>query len=275
MRIEEMREQKRQLGLTNEQIAELSGVPLGTVQKVFGGITKSPRYDTLLALEKVLAGEDAGKGPEELRPAFVEESSGYTVEGSSAKSTGKKQGEYTVEDYLRLPDDRRYELINGDLYVMEAPSSGHQMMGGMIYRELTNYILEKGRECTPFISPLDVQLNNDNKTMVQPDVIVVCDRSKMKGGKCHGAPDLVVEVLSPSTMWKDMSLKYDIYFHAGVREYWMIDLKGKRILVYLMDESESVCRIYGMEDQVPVSIFDGGCVIDFRKIWEHTAWLEE
>ena len=275
MRIDEMREQKRQLGLTNEQIAAASGVPLGTVQKVFSGITKSPRYDTLLALEKVFSGEGAGKDTAELRPDFVQENSGYTVEGSSAKSTGKKPGEYTVEDYLRLPDDRRYELIDGYLYVMEAPTSGHQMTGGMIYRELINYVLEKGGECTPFISPLDVQLNNDNKTMVQPDVIVVCDRSKMKGGKCHGAPDLVVEVLSPSSIWKDMSLKYDKYFHAGVREYWLIDLKGKRILVNLMNENEAVCRIYGMEDRVPVSIFGGDCLIDFKKIWEHTAWLEE
>lgn len=275
MTIEEMKEQKRQKGLTNLEISHLSGVPLGTVQKVFSGITKSPRYDTLVSLERIFTGIGTGKFTNDIRPVFIKDAEDrYSVEGSSAKRTEKRQGEYTVDDYLRLPDDQRYELIDGYLFIMEAPTPAHQMLAGLIYHDLCNYVFDKGGDCLPFISPIDVQLDNDEKTMVQPDVLVVCDRAKISGGRCHGSPDLIIEVLSPSTRTKDMILKLDKYFHAGVKEYWLVDIKKKRIMVYTLREKETDCAIYGFDDQIPVGIYGGECVIDFKMIWERSSWLE-
>ena len=113
MNIQEMKEKKKEKGYTNEQIAELSGVPLGTVQKIFGGTTTSPRYDTLKALEKIFL-------PMERYYASV-------VKDASAAYTVKRQGEYTVEDYYALPDEQRAELIDGVLYDMASPETLHQM----------------------------------------------------------------------------------------------------------------------------------------------------
>lgn len=116
MNIQEMKEKKKEKGYTNEQIAELSGVPLGTVQKIFGGTTTSPRYDTLKALEKIFL------------PIERERYYASVVKDTSAAYTVKRQGEYTVEDYYALPDEQRAELIDGVLYDMASPETLHQMV---------------------------------------------------------------------------------------------------------------------------------------------------
>ena len=178
MTVQEMRERKKELGFTYSQIAELSGVPLGTVQKVLGGITTTPRYETLMALEQVL-GESEGMFLREPKSAYLT----------------KSQGDYTLDDYYLIPDDMRVELIDGVIYDMTAPTSAHQLIAGFIYSKLLGHVLEKKGECLPMISPLDVQLDCDNKTMVQPDVIIVCDRDKIINRCVYGAPDFVIEVL--------------------------------------------------------------------------------
>ena len=195
MNLEQMKERKRELGYTYEQIAELSGVPLGTVQKVFSGATASPRYDTLRALEQVF------QKKEEL---FVREAVVYGT---------KKQGEYTVEDYRALPDDQRMELIDGVLYDMAAPTGIHQIVGGEIYAVLREHIRKKRGKCLPMYSPIDVQLDCDDKTIVQPDVLVLCDTGRLSGNTITGAPDFIVEVLSKSTKKKDMFIKLNKYLH--------------------------------------------------------------
>ena len=126
MTIQEMNERKKELGYSYERLAELSGVPVGTVQKVLGGITKSPRYDTLYALERVLS---------PYQPMMVRES--VAVYGE------KRQGEYTVEDYFALPDERRVELIDGVIYDMASPNLVHQTIAGEIYAKIREYIRKK------------------------------------------------------------------------------------------------------------------------------------
>lgn len=251
MTIQQMLEKKKEKGYTYAQIADLSGVPLGTVQKIFSGETEKPRYDTLLALERLFTEPDA-----------VRETASYKA---------GRNGSYTLDDYYALPDDQRVELIDGYFYEMSSPTFGHQSIGGEIYRQIANYIMEHGGSCRPFIAPVDVQLGCDNKTMVQPDVGIVCDTSKIKRFGIYGAPDFVVEVISPSTKKKDYALKLSKYMEAGVREYWILDFALEKILVYFF-ESDIYPVIYGFDQLVPVNIYDGSLKIDFSNI---AKWLRE
>lgn len=251
MTIQQMLEKKEEKGYTYAQIADLSGVPLGTVQKIFSGETKKPRYDTLLALEKLFT-----------EPDVVRETASYKTD---------RNGSYTLDDYYALPDDQRVELIDGYFYEMSSPTFGHQSIGGEIHRQIANYIMEHGGSCRPFIAPVDVQLDCDDKTMVQPDVGIVCDTSKIKRFGIYGAPDFVVEVISPSTKKKDYALKLSKYMEAGVREYWILDFALEKILVYFF-ESDIYPVIYGFDQLVPVNIYDGSLKIDFSNI---AKWLRE
>lgn len=251
MTLEEMKKCKKELGYSYEQIAELSGVPLGTVQKVFGGITASPRYETLRALEQVFKSSDT-----------------LMIRESAVSYQVKKQGEYTVDDYRALPDDQRMELIDGVLYDMETPTGVHQIIGGRIFTTLSNYIMGKKGRCIPLYSPIDVQLDCDDKTIVQPDVLVLCDRDKLTGNTIYGVPDFIAEVLSKSTRKKDMFLKLNKYMNAGVREYWMIDPEKQKVLVYDF-EHDNYPVIYGFDTVVPIAMFAGECEVDFQEIYDY------
>lgn len=267
MTIEEMQRRKQEMGYSYEKIAELSGLPIGTVQKVLGGITRNPRYETRQALEKVFHRDtDWGIGSQ---PGVIRETSSYRVEKKE-----KKQGEYTLEDYYALPDEQRVELIDGVFYDMSSPRHIHQIIGGQIYRQFSDYIDQKKGLCVPAYAPLDVQLDCDDRTMVQPDVLILCDRNKFKGGVIYGAPDLVVEILSKSTGKKDLYLKTMKYENAGVREYWIVDPQKKTVLVYDF-ENELYPTIYGFDSKVPVRIFGGECQVDFAEIFEYVSFLYE
>ncbi len=282
MTITEMNERKRELGYTDARISELSGVPLSTVRKVLGGITKAPRYDTIKALEKVLGKETAGSGynsriSDNETTAFSYDScmtSGAPQgvrEVQPAYST-KKQGEYTLEDYLAIPDERRVELIDGVIYDMSSPLGHHQIIAGQIYFHLVSYISGKGGPCIPFIAPIDVQLDCDDKTIVQPDVMILCDRSKYTPQRIVGAPDFVVEVFSKSTRKKDMFIKLNKYRTAGVREYWMVDPDKKNVIVFHFENDDDL-SVYTFRDKVPVGIYGGDCVIDFAPIDDYVSEL--
>lgn len=186
----------------------------------------------------------------------------------------KKPGEYTLEDYYALPEDVRAELIDGEIFIMEAPTVPHQVLVMETCRQLMNYIEEQGGDCLALPSPLDVQLDCDDKTMVEPDVVVVCDRDKVVRKNIYGAPDLVIEILSPSTKSRDMILKLGKYQAAGVREYWIVDPDKKRVLVYDFAHDEYPA-IYSFEDAVPVGIYEGKCQVDFKKIYERMRFLYE
>ena len=287
MTIQEMKEKKREYGLTNAQIAELSGLPEGTVRKVFSGETTSPRAATIEALLRVFVRPHA--------PALDSPYAGfYDVPSEAAEirrkqlsqvrepgavyaaKMMKKQGEFTVEDYLAIPDERRCELIDGVLYDMGAPTSIHQLIAGLLHARLLSYIQSKGGSCVPFVSPIDVQLDRDEWTMVQPDVIIVCDRDQITPARILGAPDFLVEILSKSTRAKDIFLKGKKYVEAGVREYWVVDPDRKAVTVFLFEEKESAeqntCTV---EDDVPVAIYGGDCVISFSEIYSAAAFLYE
>ena len=268
MTIQEMNERKRELGYSYEQIALMSGLPISTVQKVLGGVTKAPRYETLKALEEIFK-------EKEWKYDFMEDEVPVSsmVREASPYGVQKRQGEYTLEDYYALPDEQRVELIDGVFYDMAAPTGVHQVIGGELFALFRDYIRKNKGECLPIMSPIDVQLDCDNKTMVQPDVLILCDRNKLvKKGGIYGAPDFIVEVLSPSTKRKDMIKKNQKYLDAGVKEYWLVDPDEKRVYVYLYEAPE-VLHMYTFEDEIPVGIFDGKCKINFAEIYEYIEFM--
>lgn len=269
MTIDQMIRRKEELGLTYEQIAQRSGVPVGTVQKVLGKITKSPRYDTIGALEKVL-GATERVGLEEPGVHFGASMAGSKTQRSS--NTVKYPGEFTLDDYYALPDDQRVELIDGVFYDMSAPYTTHQIIALDIFTQIKSYIMSKKGKCIPLAAPCDVQLDRDDKTMLQPDVMIICDRDKVVKQKVYGAPDFIVEVLSDSTKKKDMTLKLSKYENAGVKEYWIVDPDKQKIIVYDFLHDFDV-SIYGFEDSVPIGIYDGKCKVDFKQISEDISFL--
>ena len=276
MTIEEMRQRKRELGLTNQMIAERSGIPLSTVQKVFAGATSSPHRETIEALERVL-GQDKSAvygDPVTSDRMICETSAAYNGSAEDGNSSDTENRLYTLEDYLRLPDDQRVELIDGVFYDMAAPTTIHQSIAGFLHKKFLDFVMANKGPCFPFISPVDVQLDCDDKTVVQPDVLVVCDRTKYKNGRVFGAPDLVIEVLSPSTRRKDMQLKMYKYAGAGVREYWMVDPEKKLVVQYDL-EHLGIPAIYNFQSVIPVLIWDGACTIDLREMDETIGFLWE
>ncbi len=180
-------------------------------------------------------------------------------------------GEYTIEDYYKLPEDQRFELIDGYLYVMLAPTVLHQLIAGEIHRQIANFIYEKNGKCLPLISPIDVQLDRDNKTMVQPDVAILCDKDKLMNRVIYGAPDFVLEVISPSTSRKDYTKKLAKYESAGVKEYWILDPYKEKLLIYDFD-GENLPMICGFDTPQGINIYNGELQIYFTKIIE---WIKE
>lgn len=254
MNLEMMKKRKKELGLTNQKLSELSGIPLGTVNKIFSGATKYPQYDTMLALETVL-GLTFHYDQEE---PYV----GYTNEAAMDYRRG---GRYTVDDYYALPDNVRAELIDGEFYYMAAPGRVHQQLLGEIYYEIKSYIRRNRGACQVYLSPFDVFLDRDERTVVQPDLIVVCNQNMLDDKGLHGAPDLVVEIISQSTGKKDYTLKLNKYCNAGVREYWIIDPIKDRIVTYVFNGSDMDMKIWGIRDRIPVEIY-GDLEIDFAEL---------
>lgn len=240
MKVSELKQRKRELGYSNEKVSELSGVPLGTVQKVFGGATSTPRYETLKKIEQALFPE-----------------------------RNYQQGDYTVDDWFALPDGIRMELIDGKLYDMAPPTYTHQYIAGQLFAEIEIALRAGGRKCLPLMSPVGVQLNKDNKNVLEPDVLIVCDKEKFdrRRGVIFGAPDFVAEVLSPSTAGYDRILKLNKYWTGGVREYWIIDTQNEEIIAYNFESGQPPVR-YTFADTVPIGVSGGEIKVDFSAIME-------
>jgi Uma2 family endonuclease len=169
----------------------------------------------------------------------------------------KNEKRYTYADYLTWDDDVRYELIDGVPYTMAAPSANHQRVLAKLLMRFGSFL--EGKTCEVFPAPFDIRLAADDydDTVVQPDLVVVCDRSKIDKRGCIGAPDIVIEILSPSSSKRDRYDKLLLYKRAGVREYWIVDIETKTIQVYILKNEEYVVNTYINFDTVPVHVLEG------------------
>lgn len=181
---------------------------------------------------------------------------------------------HTLEDYYALPDEKRVELIDGRFYEMTAPRAIHQAVLISLTYRFENYRRTKkdGKNCQVFPAPFDVQLDRDQYTMLEPDISIICDRDKIQGFGCYGAPDMIVEILSISTRSKDMYTKLSKYKNAGVREYWMVDPLKKKVIVYHFENGDEIA-LYGFDAKIPVGISGGELVIDFAEIYDEIRYL--
>lgn len=177
-----------------------------------------------------------------------------------------KDKRYTAEEFFALhPEEsnsERYELMNGEIIALAAPTLEHQDIVGGLYTELRSFIKSGGGKCKPFISPTDVVLDYFN--VVQPDVFVVCNPDKLDGKRCNGAPDFVIEVAS-SNRSTDFTRKLTLYAESGVREYWIVDPSYERVLVYFFEKSNSP-YIYTFDKQIPVGIYNNNLKINISEL---------
>ncbi len=186
----------------------------------------------------------------------------------------KKQGEFTVDDYQALPKDRRVELIDGVIYDLGVPTTTHQALIGAIHHMFYGFLLEHPeKDCEILLSPVDVQLDEDEQTMVQPDLIGLChkgedDRRTADPRRVYGAPDFVLEILSSSTSSRDCILKLSKYRNAGCGEYWIVDPQNERVTVYRFKDSDrrDIPVQYTFKEKVPVAMSGDELFIDFAEI---------
>lgn len=167
-----------------------------------------------------------------------------------------KQHTYTSEDYWNLPDGERAELIDGQLYNMAPPSRIHQKLVSELTQTIGSHIKSKSGSCEVYPAPFAVNLNADDKTYVEPDIAVICDKNKLTDRGCSGAPDLVIEIVSPSSRKMDYSTKNALYSDAGVREYWIVDPAKERTTIYRYEE-DAAPIIVPFDMPIAVGIYSG------------------
>lgn len=173
---------------------------------------------------------------------------------------------YTEEDYYRLPENVHAELIHGQFYSMSAPSRTHQKILGFMFKKIANYIDSKDGSCEVYPAPFAVKLfHDDNRTIVEPDISVICDTNKLTDRGCSGAPDWILEIISPSTASHDYIRKLHLYLDAGVKEYWIIDPRSEKIFVYHLEQTAFNVDCYTFQEKIKVNIYDD-LWIDFKGI---------
>lgn len=170
---------------------------------------------------------------------------------------------YTIDDIENLPEGERAELIDGKIYYMSSPRLIHQKLIGELHVRIYNYIKSKAGLCEVLFAPFAVFINKDRHNYVEPDISVICDKTKLDERGCHGAPDWIIEIVSPSSRQMDYYRKLFKYSLAGVREYWIVDPERNRVLVYNFETEELQDCTFA--DSVKAGIYED-FYIDFSEI---------
>ena len=183
-----------------------------------------------------------------------------------------EKARYTFADILAWDENERAEIIDGEAVMMAPPSVGHQRVSREIFYQLTSYL--KGKTCEVFAAPFGVRLfeqdgdsPEDVDTMVEPDISVICEKSKLDEHGCKGAPDMVVEILSPSTQRHDRFTKFSLYQRAGVREYWIVDPDSGVAQSFILEDGRYSVKEFGAAgDKMKVNVLED-CVIDLSEVF--------
>ena len=292
--LSEMKKIRLEKNVTYEEIANLSGISISSVQKIFGSDDANPRRVTIERLNKAFSiidsyyvdaysADDRGGGEtsntdyvSDVRIKYNSYGQGKMVAGGN-EPIYTRSG-YTYEDYLalELPEGKRVEIIDGVIYDMASPTETHQGIISHLLVYLSNELRKRNMKCLPFTAPFDVRLDYDEgpTTVVQPDIILKCPDDEVvrdeEGKQIRWIPRFVLEVLSPSTRKKDMYIKTKKYMEAGVVEYWMIDNDKKQVIKHNF-ENDTV-EIFGYEDKIGIDIYNEDIKIDMKELNEY---LEE
>ena len=184
-----------------------------------------------------------------------------------------EKAHYTFADVLMWDENKRAEIIDGEIFLMSPPpTTTHQRISGALFAQLYSYL--RGKQCEVFPAPFGVRLfeqDGDNPedvdTMVEPDLSVVCDKSKIDEHGCKGAPDMVIEILSPSTRRHDRLTKFNLYQRAGVREYWIVDPVNQDVQSFVLEDGRYSVKGFGaVGDTLKVNILED-CVIDLTEVF--------
>ncbi|MCR5475239.1 MAG: Uma2 family endonuclease [Lachnospiraceae bacterium] len=296
MDITDLKARKKTLKLTTKDIAYRADLPFGTVSKVFTGETKNPSYVTIEKIERVIVTEEMKarleayvkaftdyleEHPDEdvdradferhyrkehglsnVPIAFAKEEDGIILHGSNAL---KRPDLATINELHLLGEGRNYELLDGHIIYNETPSHTHQRIVRSLGKIIDSYIETNDGNCEVFDTGFNVRLNEDDYTLVIPDLFVLCDKSKLTEAAVLGAPEWVIEVVSRSTRSYDYKEKMHKYMSAGVKEYWVVDPDKNRVVAFTEGEPMQI-SMYGPGEIIPVHIYDGDLKIAIEEI---------
>ena len=289
--ISELKKRKKALKITTADLAFMAELPVSTVSKIMTGETKMPSYVTIEKLDKALLREEMRVRINAYREALNKyfddvKSTGdnildykeferkyrkaqnlnnapipyatsiESVTDISGNIVKKNELRMTVDALEEFGDDRFLELLDGNLIIGQAPNVQHQMLVQNIGRIIDRYIENNNGKCRMFNVGINVQTDEDDYTLLIPDIVVLCDEDKLNEKGILGAPDLVMEVVSESTRRIDYNDKMHKYMGSGVREYWIIDSSKERVTVYISGEPMMV-YVYSFSDNIPVGIYEG------------------
>ena len=287
MDIKELKDRKKALNLTTAQLAFIAELPVGTVSKIMTGETQNPSYATIEKLDRALANEEMLARIRAYSQAFItyiKEHPDDDVDQVKFEREYRKlhnldneplpyamplshqngaldldlfqEKRVNEEICSQIGESRYIELMDGHLIINEMPDMDHQVIVQNLGEKIRDYIRNNNGKCKMFNVGINVFLDEDDYTLVIPDVVVLCDQGKIGKKGIVGAPDWVVEVISPSTRNYDYNRKMHKYMAAGVREYWIIDPIKEKVITYVEGEI-LMAHVYGFSESVPVYIYDG------------------
>ena len=247
------------VGITQKELAALSSVHQADISNIERGLA-NPSIETVEKLVRVMNRhlDFDLKTQEEMDDELI-------VPGNLAMylASWKRQGDYTVRDIMELPEGVHAELIDGVIYDMASPSTEHQRVAGNLYFQFRKYIESRKGNCEVFIAGIGVVMEDNDKYFFEPDMTVSCNPDNI-GNHIITAPDLVLEITSPSNASRDYSLKASAYRKMGVREYWLIDLQREYLIIH--DYISNIEEIHRFDETVGVKIYDGDLKIDLREM---------
>jgi len=275
--IEKLKERKKKLKLTTAQLAEKAELPVSTVSKIMTGETKNPSYATIEKIADVLNHEEMvrrvyayfqalqeyiNKNPQKTVDQ-IEFGKKYFKENITSMDNDGYEGNLAlaqqripIEYIHQLGEDKQIELLDGHLIYNEAPNVRHQILVQNLGKAIDAYISANNGKCRMFNVGINLYFEDDDNTLLIPDIVVLCDESKLGESGITGAPDWIIEVVSPSTRRADYNNKMHKYMCQGVKEYWIIDPEKERVTTYIQGEP-MLAYVYAFEDVIPVGIYGG------------------